>query len=251
MGLFAKQKADFQGRRAYVAHVKGNQLSDAGKTNEARAMHEKALALYAQAIDEGGNRRISYVMAYGVLLLRMREFTKAHDMFIRAEKTPGITKPERKQLRVNFAICQWKLGELDSAIEQLQIASHDGATSMIYGALGFMLIERGERDGDYSEAISFNQKAYDYDEDDAVVLDNLGQLNLKLGERDKALAHFKRAHEIKPRQVDTLYFLAKLTAEDGDKEAAREYIGSALEGNFSALSTITREQAQALRDELD
>ena len=233
------------GGKAYRAHVLGNQLSDQGKPEEALKKHEEALKYYEQAMQEG-KLTVSYMMAYGVLLLRMKQFDKAREVFLKAEHDKRITKDERRQLRLNFAICQWKLGHLDSAIEQLKIARADGNTSMIYGSLGYMLIEKAIQTGDFSEAIAFNEEALDYDEEDSVVLDNLGQLNLAMGNREKALEYFKKAHEQKPSQVDTLYYLAKLAFEDGDKQTARDYLTQALSGNYSALATVSREQAQAL-----
>lgn len=237
------------GGKGYRAHVMGNQLSDQGKPEEARRKHEEALKYYEQATQEG-KMTVSYLMAYGVLLLRMRQFEKAREIFLKAERDKRITKDERRQLRLNFAVCQWKLGHLDSAIEQLKIARADGNTSMIYGSLGYMLIEKARETGDFAEAIAFNDEALEYDEEDSVVLDNLGQLNLAMGNREKALEYFKKAHEQKPSQVDTLYYLARLAHEDGDDQTAREYLTKALSGNYSALATVSREQAQALLDQL-
>ena len=74
----------------------------------------------------------------------------------------------------------------------------------------------------------------------------MGQLHLAMGDQEKALEYFTKAHERKPSQVDTLYYLAKLAIERGEKAAAREYLESALTGNYSALCTTTREQAQEL-----
>ena len=113
------------------------------------------------------------------------------------------------------------------------------------------VIEQGERDRDFAKALAFNTEALDYDDEDAVVLDNMGQLHLRMGERAKAKEFFEKAHEAKPAQVDTLYYLAKLAGEDGERDKALSYLDTALSGNFSALSTISREQAQALKDELE
>ena len=82
------------------------------------------------------------------------------------------------------------------------------------------------------------------------MLDNLGQLYYAMGETDKAYDYFKRAFEQKPSQVPTLYFIAKMNHEKGDDEKARGFIQKCLEGNFSALCSISREQAQALADEI-
>jgi len=78
----------------------------------------------------------------------------------------------------------------------------------------------------------------------------MGQLNLAMGRREEAFGYFKRAHERKPTQVDTLYYLAKLYAEDGERETAVKMLERALSQTYSALCTTTREQAQALLDEI-
>ena len=71
-----------------------------------------------------------------------------------------------------------------------------------------------------------------------------------MGDKDKALEYFTKAHEQKPKQVDTLYYLATLAAERGEKDKALEYLDTALNGNYSALCTTTREQAMTLKEKL-
>ena len=249
MGFLDKFKAEGAGRRAYGLHVQANRLYDQGKTAEAKAKHDEAIKLYDAAV-KGGCAKASYLMAYGVLLLRYGRFEEAKALFLKAEHAPGITKQEKHQLRINFAIAQWKLGDLDSAISQMKIAMNEGANGLIYGSLGYILIEKARQTGDFTEAIEFNDKAMEYDDEDAVVLDNMGQLNLAMGNKEKAKEFFTKAHEIKPKQVDTLYYLAKLSAEAGDKAKAVEYLNTALDGNYSALCTTTRQQAQDLKAEI-
>ena len=248
MGFFDSFTADLAARKAYTCHVQGNRLSDDGKPEQARKKHEEAIRQYEKAF-AAGNAKASYLMAYGVLLLRFNRYEDAKAAFLKAEKQ-HLTQAERSQLRVNFAICQWKLGNLDSAVEQLKIAKDTNPTGVVYGSLGYMLIEKGRQSGDFSEALAFNQEALEYDDEDAVILDNLGQLHLAMGEKDKALSYFTQAHEIRPRQVDTLYYLATLALERGEKDKAREYLESALEGNYSSLATTSKAQAQALLDSI-
>ena len=85
MGLFDGMMNELTARRAYKSHVNGNQLSEKGKAEEAKAEHEKALELYKQAIDAGVKKPV-YLMAYGVLLLRFRRFEEAKELFLKAEK---------------------------------------------------------------------------------------------------------------------------------------------------------------------
>lgn len=241
--------AEFLGRKAYNIHLKGNALLEKKIFKEAEAKHAEALQAYEKAV-EAGDENPRHMMAYGVLLMRTRQYEKAKAMMLKVDKKPGLARDIKKQLRLNYAVCVWKMGQLDRAIELMKQASADGSNSMIYGSLGYMLIEKARETGDFTEAEEFNQKAYEYDEDDAVVLDNMGQLNLAMGKREEALDFFKRAHERKPTQVDTLYYLAKLYAEDGETAAAAKMLERALSQTYSALCTTTRDQAQALLDEI-
>lgn len=245
MGL----RATMTGRKAYQAHVAGMRLDDQGKYQEAQKKFDEAIALYGQAVAMG-DQETRHMMSYSVLLLRTGQFEKAREIMLATEKRPGLTANERKQLTLNFAICQWKRGKLDNAIELMRRAGSDGMTATIYGSLGYMLIEKAAETGDYAEAIAFNQEAYEYDDEDAVTLDNLGQLALQMGKRDEAKAYFERAIKIKPTQVDTLYYLGKLAHEDADDDLARQYLSRALGGRYSALCTTSREQAEALRQTL-
>lgn len=246
MGFFDSLKWETQARKAYGLHVQGNRLYDQDKAREAHEKHEAAMKAYEQAMAAGCNR-VQYMMAYGVLLLRFGRFQEAKDLFLRCEKTPGITKQDKQQLRVNFAIAQWKLGELDSAIQQLKYALQDAKKGTTMGSLGYVLIEKARRTGDFDEAVAFNTEALDYDDEDPVLLDNMGQLYYAMGDKEKALTYFKKAHEFKPKQVDTLYYLAKIAWEDGDAKTALEYLDSALNGNYSALCTTTRQMAEELK----
>lgn len=189
-------------------------------------------------------------MAYGVLLMRFNQLEKARDLLLSCEHMKGMDAKSKKQLRVNYSVCQWKMGNLDKAIELMQNAANGGKTALIYTTLGYYLIEKAIQTGDFTEALAFNQEAYEYDEDDAGVLDNLGQLYYAMGEREKAYDFLSRAYRAKPTQVTTLYFIAKMNHEKGDDEKARAFIAKALQGNFSALCSISREQAQALKDEI-
>lgn len=242
-------KATLAGRRAYMAHVNGNQLSDQGKYSEAEKQHALAVKLYEEAM-QNGMANPSYLMAYSVLLLRTREYEKSKEIMLRVEKM-ALSADQKKQLRQNYAICLWKMGKLDKAIELLSIAASEGKTSWLYGSLGYMLIEKAKQTGDYEEALALNMEGLEYDDEDAVVLDNLGQLYLNIGDREKAREHFKKALKFKPSQVDTLYYLALMAHQDGDDGQAKAYLESAISGNYSALCTTTREQAVALLREVE
>ncbi len=247
--MFENFKHKLAGRKAYSRHLQGNQLIEKGEVAEGKAKHDEAMTLYAEAYD-AGVRESRIMMAYAVLLMRYNQCAKAKALLLECEKMKDLDAKARKQLRVDFAICQWKLGELDKAIENMEAAASSGKTASIYGTLGYFYIEKAKLTGDFSRAIEFNQEALEYDEEDAAILDNMGQLYYFMGDSDKAYEYFSRAFNAKPSQVATLYYIAKINLERGNYEKAKAFIDRCVEGNFSALATITPEQAQALQAEI-
>ena len=88
-----------------------------------------------------------------------------------------------------------------------------------------------------AETEAFLLEAVDYDEEDAICLDNMGQFLYRVkGDREKAREWFDRAHRQKPGQIDTLWFLSRYDLEAGDKAAALEKLKRAAEGRFSPLN---------------
>ena len=132
----------------------------------------------------------------------------------------------------------------------MEIATSNGPTSMVYTTLGFFYIEKGRKTGDFTKAIEYNKEAMEYDDEDAGILDNMGQLNYFMGDHDKAYEYFAKACNVRPTQVATLYYIAAINLERGNLEKALAFIDKCIEGNFSALATITKPQAEELREKI-
>ena len=99
--------------------------------------------------------------------------------------------------------------------------------------------------GDAERALAYNQEALDYDDADAIVLDNLGQTYYRLlGDPARALPYFEKAHAIKKTQIDTLYFLSRYDLEAGNRDAALDKLRQAAKGRFSPLNYVTRDQVE-------
>ncbi len=87
------------------------------------------------------------------------------------------------------------------------------------------------------KGLAFNQEAVDYDDEDSICLDNMGQFLYRVtGDREGAKSWFEKAHQIKPEQIDTLFFLSRYDLEEGNRAAALEKMEKALEGRFSPLN---------------
>ena len=96
------------------------------------------------------------------------------------------------------------------------------------------------------KAAKFIDMSLDYDDEDPVCLDNMGQFLYRvMGDKAGAKEWFEKAHAVKPSQIDTLWFLSRYDVEAGDKAAALEKMETALEGRFSPLNYADREMIEA------
>ena len=105
-------------------------------------------------------------------------------------------------------------------------------------------IDREWQEG-IDKMFAFIQESVDYDDEDPVCLDNLGQAYYRVtGEKDKAKEWFEKAHAEKDSQIDTLWFLSRYDLEAGDKASAIAKLEKALEGRFSPLNFCTKDMVR-------
>lgn len=105
-------------------------------------------------------------------------------------------------------------------------------------------IDREWQEG-IDKMFAFIQESVDYDDEDPICLDNLGQAYYRVtGEKDKAKEWFEKAHAEKDSQIDTLWFLSRYDLEAGDKAAAIAKLEKALEGRFSPLNFCTKDMVR-------
>ena len=262
MGLMSSLKAN----KAYRLQQKG-QKADARK-------------LYEEAFAEGLNDP-RFNLAYAMLIIRAGEYQKAKDFLVKHQKAPGMSQEQRTTLLVDYAACCFRLGDVDKGINTLEQQFRKTETGLLYQTLGYLYVEKydaanrpaadtaaaapeapegPETEGAEAEgtekplspleaweagvekAETFLLKSIEYDDEDPICLDNMGQFVYRVRE-DKAGAKqwFEKAHAIKDSQIDTLYFLSRYDEEAGDREAALEKLERAAEGRFSPLNYCSRE----------
>lgn len=154
-----------------------------------------------------------------------------------------MTDDQKRQLYVNYAVAVYKLGDLDKALEVLEAQQKKAESGLVYETLGYLLVEAG----DFDKSLEYNLKALEYDDEDPITLDNLGQTYYRLkGDKETAKGYFDKALEQKPGQLDTLYFLAQYDIEAGNREAARKKLETVRDGRFSPLNFASKEKAEEL-----
>lgn len=221
----------FKARKAYKAHREGRT--------------EEALKLYEECVNED-LKDVETLLAYSLLLLRVGEFAKARELLVKIQRYP--MKPEQKtNLYVNYAAAVFRMGEREKAIDVLEKQHAKGESGLIYETLGYLYVEMG----DFDKALEYNLQALDYDEEDPVTLDNLGQAYYRLkGDKETAKKYFDKAIEIKPSQIDTRFFLALYDIEAGNTEEARETLEELLTARISPLNYASKERIQEQLDAL-
>jgi len=216
----------------------GNINGYIGYMRHIRGHFDKALPRYEKGYRQGMGYR--FQLGYGLGLLRMGKFEKSKDIFSRIILS-SAKDTIRSHAKYNQGLVYWKLGLIEEAHATMEEAFQKAPNAKSYGALGYFKILRG----DLSDALAFNQKALEYDDEDPVILDNLGMVYYEMGDRDKALTYFQKAEDEKSDQVSTLYNLGRIYRELGETALAREKLEKALARNINPLSAVTREEIEA------
>ncbi len=205
-----------------------------------------AMQLYQEAMALGLDEP-RYILSYAVLLLRAGHYQQARELLVKIQQSPALTAEQKTTLYANYAVCVYKMDELDKGISVLEGQLAKNPCGLFYETLGYLYVEAGELE----KALSLNEKAIEYDDEDPIVLDNLGQAYFRLaGDKEKAKEYFEKACALKPTQIDTLYFLAQYDLANNDKGAARAKLELAMKGRSSPLNHATHERIEALMQQL-
>ena len=223
----------------------GNMVGNKALTAHTKGDIEKAMELYGEAYAKGMDKP-RLLKSYSVLLIRMGQLDKALEVLKKMEKMPGITPADKASMHMNYAIILWQKGHTDRALEILEDELKDRKTGTLYSVIGYIKIEKG----DAEEALAFNKAALEYDEEDAVLLDNVGQTYYRLfDDKETAKSYFEKAVAAKPNTIDSNYFLALYDIEAGNYASARAHLQTASQGFSSPLNYATPERiAEKLKE---
>ena len=159
-----------------------------------------------------------------------------------------IDKPELKYYaKTNHAILLLKTGRAQEALEELNEIFPYYKNSNIYGSLGYLHILCS----DIETAEKFNLEAYDYNQEDAIILDNLVQLYTKMNQPEKAYVYSEKLMALNPGFIEAYYDAAVVEKALGKNDEAKEHLEHALTIRSSFISAVTHEDVQKLLDELE
>jgi len=221
-----------------------------------------ALPFYRLAIKLGSSNT-NILTAYGLIQLRAYKPDEALESF---EKAKDSTKQflYLKTLTANIALCEWKLGNTkksaktyedlfyypdyepikDFSLENIAEGSNKNFNffAQDFTTMAFLMFLNNELDkAEYFTKIAIEKMAT-Y----GPAFDNLGQIEYKRGNIEKAKLLFADALVHNPDMSDSHYFLASIALEEKDKEVAKEHINQINEDTINGLSTITLEDIHLL-----
>lgn len=230
--LFGKFAAQIYVIKANAAYQKGN-------IDETTALLHKAY--------KTGSAKASIVTTYGYVLLKYGKLEEAIKIFKEQLASSKLSDNDRYSVKSNYALAMWKKGELDKAISlSEEIITHYKNTS-IYGSLGYLYIVSG----DLEKALKFNLEAYDYNNTNGVILDNLAQTYFLMENLEKSDELFKKLISLKPKFPEAFYDYALLLEKMGDKDKCAEMLKNALQYKTNYLSAITAEEIEGKLQEIE
>lgn len=102
---------------------------------------EEAIRLYEECFAEGLDDP-RYNLAYALLIIRDGQYQKAKDFLVKHQKAPGMTPEQRVNLLVDYAVCCFRLGDLDKGINTLEQQFRKTETGLLFQTLGYLYVEK-------------------------------------------------------------------------------------------------------------
>ena len=184
---------------------------------------------------------IGQLELYAFYLLREGKVEKSEEIYQRLLKS-GLKPELRLKIRSEYAVLLTKTGRVKEAIEELEEITVHYTNTTTYGSLGYCyLLGNSVR-----KAKNYNEEAYDYNSDDPVILDNMTQLYIKLGDYQKAKKYADELLEKKPYFVEAYYDSAYIYFMLGDTKRAKELIEDAKCCRITFMSTVKDAEIEEL-----
>lgn len=204
---------------------------------------EKAVELYKKAYVISGKKPY-YGITYAILLMRAESFFEAENVL--NEMILKGMKPTDKLSAKVFRCMAWdKLGKNEDALEEAEELFEQCKNTQTYSLLGYLRQKNGD------SALDFCLEAYEYNSDDRDICDNLTAAYIMNGDWKEAEKLASLLRKKYPEFVEGFYRSAVIARQCGDFKKAAEYAESAANGKRNGLTTVSREEIQALREEIE
>ena len=214
----AEKKKDFAGAEAWLARIDNAEEVFGAQTRRASLLARQGKLAQARALLRSlpGNSPESHrlkLMAEVQLLRDQRLYQEAY----KVQTELVAIAPDDAELVYDQAMLAEKAGQPDT-MEQLlrQVIARQPDYHHAYNALGYSLADRGVR---LDEAKQLILKALQFAPNDPFIMDSLGWVEFRLGNKADARKHLEAAFKARP-DVEIAAHLGEVLWSMGDKDGA-------------------------------
>jgi TPR repeat protein len=124
----------------FMSAIKANKALRLQKSKN----YEEAARLYEEAFAEG-LKDPRFMLPYALMIIRQGQYQKAKEFLVANQKL-SMTPGQRTELLVYYATCCFRLGTIDKGISTLEQQFRKGETGLLYQTLGYLYVEKYDRD---------------------------------------------------------------------------------------------------------
>lgn len=210
--------------------------------------NEKAACEWYKKAYDTGRAKVDIKSSYAYLLLRTGHADEAERVLDPIIRVRGLA-PEKKNLaKQQRCMVYYKQGRLDEAIADAEEIMETGyRNTNLYGMMGYFKLLSNSP---IEETLEFCKEAYDYNDEDRDIMDNLSLCYYKLNKYDEAKELSDKIIEQFPEFLEGYYHGAQIAIKLHDYKTAGEYVEKMSECKRSALTTVSEEEAEALAQEV-
>ena len=219
--------------------AKGQQAFQAGDYAAAKEYSEKVYNRMSF------NQRVSY--AY--MLVRMGEYDRALEILDAYISLRNLDPKDKNTAKRQRCLAYYRLGLYSEALKDAQDVREAGyVTNTLYGLMGMLMLVLGK---DISETTKLCEEAYDYDEDDRDIQDNVSICYYLQGDYDMAKEINGYVREENPEFTEGYYHGAQIAVKRGEYREAREMLDKIPSCSRTVMTTVSEEAVKLLSDEVD
>lgn len=221
--------------------IKANKAYQAGDFEESKKWYKKAY--------DTNRAKINTKVSYAYILLRTGDTDEAETVLDRIVRAKGVKPEQKKQAKQQRCMVYFKQGRLDEAMEEAYEIFDNGnyKNTTLYGMLGYFKY----LNEDVDDALAFCLEAYDYNNEDRDIMDNLSLCYYKKGEYEKAKELSDNIISGNPQFVEAYYHGAQIAVKCGNYDTAKEYLEKIPDCRWSNMTTVSHEEVDELTKEVE
>ncbi len=226
LGRLEMQRDNLDGALAWYERVEGGEYVDEAQIQVAAVLArqgrlDEALARVRGLRDVKPQLRVRLLLVEGELLADADRETDAMSLYDAAL----AETPDSDDLLYARAMLAERLDRLDLLERDLRtLIERDPNNASALNALGYTLADRTTR---HAEALELIRRAFQIRPEDAAIIDSMGWVHYRLGDREAALNYLRDAYA-RSQDAEIAAHLGEVLWVTGDVERAREIFDEAL-----------------------